>query len=90
MTLGPSDDVPTSVKEIWKNAIFRFQERTGYTLGSSVSKSPEDLRKALDLHYGQQAGDERTAKAKDMGLKIISCIQLLGGMAADGVSGVRA
>ncbi|CRG88372.1 Eukaryotic translation initiation factor 3 subunit A [Talaromyces islandicus] len=90
MSLESNNDAPKSIQEIWKDAILRFQERTGYALGSSISMSPEDLRRALDLHYGQQAGDEKTAKAKDMGLKIISCIQLLGGMAADGVSGVFA
>lgn len=83
------DDVPKSVQEIWKDAILRFQERTGYALGSSISKSPDDLRRALDLHCEQQVGSAKAAKAKDMGLKIISCIQLLGGMAADGVSSVR-
>lgn len=88
MSAKTSDDDPQSVKEIWDKAIARFQERTDYALGA-VSKSPDDVAKALRLHYGRQADDEKTAKAKDMGLKILSCIQILGGIAAQGASEVR-
>lgn len=74
-----------SVTEIWEKTIIRFQGRTGRRL-DGVSKGPDDLRRALDAHYAAQTEDEDVSKAKAMGFKMIHCIQLLGGIVADGAS----
>ncbi|KAH8696577.1 hypothetical protein BGW36DRAFT_381275 [Talaromyces proteolyticus] len=89
MSSDTQDGVPKSVKEIWEKTILRFQERTGFAL-DSTPKSPDDLRKTLNVYYDQQTDDEQAIKAKEMGLKIVSCIQILGDFAAQGASGVFA
>ncbi|KAJ0425240.1 hypothetical protein BJY00DRAFT_275014, partial [Aspergillus carlsbadensis] len=74
-----------SVQEIWDKTITLFQRRTGQRL-DGVSRTPDDLRKALDTHYAAQADADNVSEAKAMGFKIIHCIQLLGGIAAEGAS----
>ncbi|KAL2829491.1 hypothetical protein BDW59DRAFT_159079 [Aspergillus cavernicola] len=79
------ESAPTSVQEIWEKTIIRFQGRTGQRL-DGVSKGPDDLRRALDAHYASQAEDEDVSKAKAVGFQMIHCIQLLGGIVAEGAS----
>ncbi|KAL4874879.1 hypothetical protein BJY04DRAFT_224575 [Aspergillus karnatakaensis] len=81
MTGESQGAAPQSVKEIWDNAIVRFQERTGEKL-DGVQKSVEDLQKALDAHCAAQQDAEGVSKAKATGLRILHCIQLLGGVAS--------
>ncbi|KAL2811754.1 hypothetical protein BJX63DRAFT_422150 [Aspergillus granulosus] len=76
---------PASVQEIWEKTITRFQQRTGQRL-DGVSRTPDDLRRALDAHYAAQADDPDVSKAKAVGFRMIHCIQLLGGIAAQGAS----
>ncbi|KAL2826549.1 hypothetical protein BJY01DRAFT_229673 [Aspergillus pseudoustus] len=76
---------PASVQEIWEKTIVRFQQRTGQRL-DGVSRTPDDLHRALDAHYAAQQDDSDTAKAKAIGFRMIHCIQLLGGIAAEGAS----
>ncbi|KAL4738252.1 hypothetical protein BDV11DRAFT_171176 [Aspergillus similis] len=76
---------PASVQEIWEKTIARFHQRTGQQL-NGVSRTPDDLRRALDAHYAVQEDDDDTSRAKETGFKIIRCIQLLGGIAAEGAS----
>jgi hypothetical protein len=76
---------PASVQEIWENTIARFHQRTGQQL-NGVSRTTEDLRRALAAHYAAQVDDEDISRAKETGFKIIRCIQLLGGIAAEGAS----
>ncbi|KAF9888811.1 hypothetical protein FE257_008180 [Aspergillus nanangensis] len=85
MDLNTKEAIPHSVEEIWQATIKRFQERTGQRL-DAVSKSPDDLRRALDAHCASQTDAEDVAKVKDVGLKMINCFQLLGGIAAQGAS----
>ncbi|KAL4816105.1 hypothetical protein BDW67DRAFT_59319 [Aspergillus spinulosporus] len=79
------DSAPASVQEIWEKTIARFHQRTGQRL-NGVSRAPDDLRRALDAHYAAQEDDKDIARAKETGFKIIRCIQLLGGIAAEGAS----
>lgn len=79
------ESAPASVKDIWERTIVRFQERTGQKL-DGVSRGPADLRKLLDAHYAAQADDKNVTKAKAVGFQMIHCIQLLGGIAAQGAS----
>ncbi|KAL4745639.1 hypothetical protein BDW72DRAFT_198463 [Aspergillus terricola var. indicus] len=76
---------PASVQEIWEKTIARFHQRTGQQL-NGVSRTPDDLRLALDAHYAAQEEDEDISRAKETGFRIIRCIQLLGGIAAEGAS----
>ncbi|PLN80582.1 hypothetical protein BDW42DRAFT_201246 [Aspergillus taichungensis] len=86
MTVEVGNQVsPMSVKEIWETTIVRFQERTGQRL-DGVSQRPDDLRRLLDAHYAAQADGKGVAKAKATGFQMIHCIQLLGGIAAQGAS----
>jgi hypothetical protein len=78
---------PTSVKEIWEKTIVRFYERTGQKL-DGVSRGSDDLRRLLEAHYAAQADDESVLKAKAVGLQMIHCIQLLGGIVSQGASTV--
>jgi hypothetical protein len=84
----PTPTGPASVQEIWEKTIVRFQQRTGQRL-DGLSRSPDDLRRALDAHYAAQADDPDMSKAKAIGFRMIHCIQLLGGIAAQGASMVR-
>jgi hypothetical protein len=43
------DTAPASVQEIWEKTIARFHQRTGQQL-NGVSRTTEDLRRALDAH----------------------------------------
>ncbi|KAL2785547.1 hypothetical protein BJX66DRAFT_57918 [Aspergillus keveii] len=81
----PTPTGPASVQEIWEKTIVRFQQRTGQRL-DGLSRSPDDLRRALDAHYAAQADDPDMSKAKAIGFRMIHCIQLLGGIAAQGAS----
>ncbi|KAL4787635.1 hypothetical protein BJX76DRAFT_302251 [Aspergillus varians] len=85
MSVESKASAPNSVNEIWEKTILRFQERTGQRL-DGLSKGPDDLRKALNAHYTAQENDENFEKAKAIGFKMIHCIQLLGGIAAEGAS----
>ncbi|KAI9375186.1 hypothetical protein BJX61DRAFT_192231 [Aspergillus egyptiacus] len=79
------DTAPASVQEIWEKTITRFHQRTGQRL-DGVSRTPDDIRRALDAHYAAQEDDEDVSNAKAASFKIIHCIQLLGGFASAGAS----
>ncbi|KAL5341328.1 hypothetical protein BJX70DRAFT_386870 [Aspergillus crustosus] len=74
-----------SLNEIWEKVIARFQDRTGQRL-DGVSRSLDDLQRALDTHYAEQKDVDDVSKRKKTGLKIMQCIQLLGRLAAQGAS----
>lgn len=79
------------MEDMWKEARARFRDLTGKDLQLTRSTSPDDLRKAFETHIEEQKGktSPELAKVKDAGLNILSCIKLLGGVAAQGAAMVR-
>ncbi|KAL4939882.1 hypothetical protein BDV06DRAFT_230783 [Aspergillus oleicola] len=85
MSIEPKENAPQSLKEFWDKTIIYFEERTGQKL-DGVSRSLNDLQKTLNEHYKAQQDSEDVSKAKAIGFQMIHCIQLLGGIAAQGAS----
>ncbi|KAL4969439.1 uncharacterized protein BDV14DRAFT_196251 [Aspergillus stella-maris] len=83
MSVDLRNKIPQSVKEIWEETIVRFEQQTGQRLDGFV-RSVDDLRKSINTLYDVHADDADVARAKEVGLQVINCIQLLGGIAAQG------
>jgi hypothetical protein len=82
-----------SLNDMWAEAGTRFSNLTGQNLPLGRSTSPDDLRKAFEARIEEEKAKgnrPELTKAKDAGLNILSCIKLLGGVAAQGASMVRA
>lgn len=78
-----------TLDDMWKDARERFRSLTGQNLELSPPKTLEDIRKQIE----SQQSDSSTAKEKDskkrskeISLNALSCIKLLGGVAAQGAS----
>ncbi|KAL4790459.1 hypothetical protein BDV19DRAFT_394033 [Aspergillus venezuelensis] len=83
MSVDLKNKIPHSVKEIWEETIVRFEQQTGQRLDGFV-RSVDDLRKSINTLYDAHTDDANVARAKEIGLQVINCIQLLGGIAAQG------
>jgi hypothetical protein len=78
-----------SLDDIWKDAARRFNALTNQDIKRSPARSLEDIRKQVDGQQPDSSGQkEKDGKkhAKDMVLNVLSCIKLLGGVAAQGAS----
>lgn len=81
-------DVELSFKEMWEKAELRFQKITNKSLRASKKKSLNDVIKDLETRYADEDSDGESAKdrAKELIGNVLSCINLLGGIAAQGAS----
>ncbi|KAK4151597.1 hypothetical protein C8A00DRAFT_35745 [Chaetomidium leptoderma] len=77
-----------SLEDMWEQARTRFSNLTGQTLPLRRSTSPDDLRKELEARAKEEKAKTtpELAKAEDAGLNILSCINMLGNVAAKGAS----
>ncbi|KAK4441967.1 hypothetical protein QBC34DRAFT_457327 [Podospora aff. communis PSN243] len=76
----------TTLAEMWRDAQLRFSDLTGADLVSHAG--PVDMQRLVEARLGEMeeksTGEAR--KRKDVGLNILSCIKMLGGIAAKGAS----
>ncbi|KAL4935527.1 hypothetical protein BDV06DRAFT_217363 [Aspergillus oleicola] len=85
MSADLKDNIPASVKVIWEETITQFHQQTGQRLDGTL-RGVDDLKKSVNTLYDAQTDSKDVAKAKEVGLQVINCIQLLGGIAAEGAS----
>jgi hypothetical protein len=82
-----------SFKAMWEQAQLRFQERTAKSLKSATGKSLEDVLKELEQKYPEdnifQAQNGSQSNVKDIVRNVLNCINILGGIVAQGASMVR-
>lgn len=66
----------------------RFEELTGDNLARDSLASPGSLRDAIQvlLDEKENGHNPKIAKAKEMGLDVLACLEKLGGVAAQGAS----
>ncbi|KIW88431.1 uncharacterized protein Z519_11000 [Cladophialophora bantiana CBS 173.52] len=87
--VAPSEQ---SFKQMWDDAEQRSLKITKTSLRSSPKKSLNDVVQELETRYNESdsANDERNKpRAKELVENVLSCIKLLGGIAAQGASVVR-
>jgi hypothetical protein len=78
---------PNNIESMWKEVRGRFLARTQNSLGFEPPKSIDDVREMIEHQYDPSSpadSDESHRRAKDVGLTILSCLKLLGGVAAQG------
>lgn len=79
-----------SFKAMWEQAQLRFQERTAKSLKSATGKSLEDVLKELEERYPEdnifQAQSGSQSNVKDIVRNVLNCINILGGIVAQGAS----
>ncbi|KAK5658011.1 hypothetical protein OQA88_2565 [Cercophora sp. LCS_1] len=75
-----------TLDQMWREAQLRFSELTGTVLTSQAGLG--ELQRLIDarLHQMEEASSGEARKRKDVGLNILSCIKMLGGIAAKGAS----
>ncbi|KAK0761408.1 hypothetical protein N5P37_006358 [Trichoderma harzianum] len=78
-----------SIRGMWDEAGRRFQARTERSLDLKPPKSIDDIRDMIERRYDPSSpadsdSDGGHERAKRIGLNILSCIKLLGGVAAQG------
>jgi hypothetical protein len=78
---------PTSVTEVWEIARREFERLTGKQLQPTSAAALQGIRDQIEA--GRSSKDPDVQKAKQAGLRIIKCIQLLGGVASQAASLVR-
>jgi len=73
---------------MWQDAEREFSQMTRKNLRADPEKRLEDVLQELERKYQPEEGKEPSTKAKirDSIGKILSCVQLLGGLAAEGAS----
>lgn len=79
-----------SFKAMWEQAQLRFQERTSRALKSGKGKSLEDVLRELEERYPEdnifQAPSGSKSNVKDIVRNVLNCINILGGIVAQGAS----
>lgn len=84
------DNDDHSFKRMWEKAQIRFQERTSKSLRLSTGKSLEDVLKELEERYPQESifetRGQSKSNAKEVVRNVLSCINILGGIVAQGAS----
>ncbi|PNP55504.1 hypothetical protein THARTR1_04334 [Trichoderma harzianum] len=76
-----------SIRGMWDEAGRRFQARTQKSLDLKPPKSIDDIRDMIERRYDPSSpadSDGGHERAKRIGLNILSCLKLLGGVAAQG------
>lgn len=76
-----------SIRSMWDEAGKRFQARTQKSLDLKPPKSIDDIREMIERRYDPSApedSEKNHERAKQIGLTILSCLKLLGGVAAQG------
>ncbi|KAK4085703.1 uncharacterized protein Triagg1_693 [Trichoderma aggressivum f. europaeum] len=76
-----------SIRGMWDEAGRRFQARTQKSLDLKPPKSIDDIRDMIERRYDPSSpadSDGGHEGAKRIGLNILSCLKLLGGVAAQG------
>jgi hypothetical protein len=75
---------PTSISEIWEGARREFERLTGKQLQPTSAASLQHIRDTIEA--SRSSKDPGAEKAKQAGLRIVKCIQLLGGVASQAAS----
>ncbi|KEF52389.1 uncharacterized protein A1O9_11630 [Exophiala aquamarina CBS 119918] len=79
-----------SFKAMWEQAQVRFQDRTAKSLKSATGKSLEDVLKELEERYPEdnifEAKNGSQSNVKDIVRNVLNCINILGGIVAQGAS----
>jgi hypothetical protein len=78
-----------TLDDMWKDARERFRSLTEQNLELSPPKTLEDIRKQIESQQSDSSmPKEKDCKkrAKKISLNALSCIRLLGGVAAQGAS----
>ncbi|KAF5646220.1 Nacht and tpr domain protein [Fusarium sp. NRRL 52700] len=78
-----------TMEKLWDNAAERFLARTGKCLDRKPPMTIDDVRKQIESRADPTPGIDaaNTLKdKKDIGLNILECLKLLGGIAAQGAS----
>ncbi|KAL7932962.1 hypothetical protein V8C35DRAFT_305925 [Trichoderma chlorosporum] len=76
-----------SIRSMWDEAGRRFQARTQKSLDLKPPKNMDDIREMIERRYDPSSPDDSDGsheRAKRIGLNILSCLKLLGGVAAQG------
>jgi hypothetical protein len=76
-----------SIQSMWEEARGRFLARTQNSLDFKPPKSIDDIREMIERRYDPSSpadSDGSHERAKQIGLNILSCLKLLGGVAAQG------
>lgn len=71
-----------SLEQMWKDAQDRFRELTEENLKLTPPRTLDDVRKQIESDSTGPKEKESKRRAKDMSLNALSCIKLLGGVAA--------
>ena len=77
------------LRAMWEEAERKFEAKTAKKLrGTGGAKTMADVIREMESRKVEDDSDGRKIKdrAKDIGQKVLSCIQLLGGIAAEGAS----
>ncbi|KAI1023732.1 hypothetical protein LB504_005215 [Fusarium proliferatum] len=78
-----------NMEQLWDEAAKRFLARTGKALNRKPPMTIDDVRKQIESRTDQTTDTDasNTLKhKKDIGLNILECLKLLGGVAAQGAS----
>jgi len=77
-----------SLKDLWDDAEKKFQKITKKSLKASSQKKLDDVLRELECKYAEKDSDEESYKrqAKAMIQNVLTCIKILGGIAAQGAS----
>ncbi|KAK0620979.1 hypothetical protein B0T14DRAFT_567693 [Immersiella caudata] len=75
-----------TLAEMWRDAQLRFSDLTGADLVSHAGLG--DIQRLVEARLGEmeEKSSGHVRKRKDVGLNILSCIKMLGGIAAKGAS----
>ena len=79
-----------SFKRMWIDAQIRFEDITGQKLMQSKNRSLDDVLLVLDEHFNAQESESsgKKKRIKDVVFNVLGFVQLLCGIAAQGVSAV--
>jgi len=83
--LSPAE---AELRRMWQDAENEFSQMTRKNLRADPEKRLEDVLQELERKYQPETSEERSTKAKvgDTIGKVLSCVQLLGGLASQGAS----
>lgn len=81
-------DTDLSFDGMWTQAETRFLKITNKNLRAAPKRSLDDVVKDLEARYSDKDSDDESAKsrAKEWIGNVLNCINLLGGIAAQGAS----
>ena len=75
---------------LWKEAMDRFQVLTQKSIKMSPPKTLDDIRKQIESDQVESSDNRQQSdgkkRAKEISLNALTCIKLLGGVAAQGAS----